>query len=197
MLLIAQNRVAPGEVLPKTKAGKKIIKLMMCCVYECACNKIKVMDTCNSVIQPLIPLLQPKLVWHNSRYNCARTALPQLYAAVCIKSRSSGRKHRWTCTHFLSANKKNPISTTMKPRALRSKVTSSVSGAEANNWSYNHRMEIADPFRASACRMTPSSSRHNSATSNTHVPVTAGPWIRSLRMIATSYNVVIISPMGT
>ena len=155
------------------------------------------MDTCNSVIQPLIPLLQPKLVWHNSQYNYARTALPQLYTVVCVKSRSSGRKHRWTCTHFLFANKKDPINTTMKPRALRSKVTSSMTGAEADNWSHSHRMEIADPLRASAGGMTPSSSRHNSATSNTHVPVTACPWIRSSRMITTSCNVIVVSPTCT
>ena len=33
------------------------------------------MDTCNSVIQSLIPRLRSKLAWHNSRYNCANTVL--------------------------------------------------------------------------------------------------------------------------
>ena len=107
------------------------------------------MDTCNSVIQLLIPRLQPKLARHNSRYNCASTALLQLYAAVCVKSRSSGRKHRWTCTPFLSTNKKDPISAKMKPRALRSKVTSSALGARVENWLYNHRKEITNPLRGS------------------------------------------------
>ena len=49
---------------------------------------------------------------------------------------------------FLSANKKDPISTKMKPLALRSKATSSASGAGVDNWSHNHRMKIADPLRA-------------------------------------------------
>ena len=121
------------------------------------------MDTCNSVIQPLIPCLQPKLAWHNSLYNCASTTLPQLYSVVCVKSRSSGRKHRWTCTPFLSANKKDPISAMMKPRALRFKVTSFASSAGVDNWSHNHCLEIAAPLRALAGGMTPSSSQHNSA----------------------------------
>ena len=154
------------------------------------------MDTCNNVIQSLIPRVESKLARHKFRYNCSSTALPQLYAAVYVKSRSNGRKYKWTCTPFLSVNKKNSISAKMKPRALRSKVTSSTAGAGVNNWSHNHRMEIADPLRASTGGMTPSSSRHNSMTSNTHVPVT-NPWIRSLRMIITSYNVTVISSTGT
>ena len=99
------------------------------------------MDTCNSVIQPLIPLVESKLAWHNSRYNCASTALPQLYAAVCAKSRSSGRKHKWTCTHFLSANKKDPISAKMKLVTLRSKVTSHGLGTRVDNWSHRHHID--------------------------------------------------------
>ena len=75
------------------------------------------------------------------------------------------------------ANKKDPISAKMKPRALRSKITSSASGAGVDNWSHNYHMEIADPLRASVGGMTLNISRHNSATSNTHVPMTAGPWI--------------------
>ena len=133
------------------------------------------MDTCNSVIQLLILRVDPKLARHNSRYNCASTALPQLYATVCIKSHSSGRKHKWTCTPFLFANKKDPINTTMKPRTLRSKVTSSALGVGMDNRSHNHCMEITDPLRASAGGMTSSNSRHNSATLNTHVSVTTGP----------------------
>ena len=100
------------------------------------------MDTCNSVIQLLIQRLQPKLARNNSRYNCASTALPQLYAAVYVKSHSSGRKHRWTCTPFLSANKKDPISVKMKPRTFCCKVTSYAPVAKVDNWSHNHRMEI-------------------------------------------------------
>ena len=98
---------------------------------------------------------------------------------------------------FLSTNKKDPISAKMKPRALRSKVTSSVSGVRVDNQSHNHWMEIADPLRASAGGATPSSSPHNSATSNTHVSVTVSPSIRRLRMIATSCNVIVISPTST
>ena len=45
VLLVTQNRVAPREVFPKTRVEKKtkqkVSKLMMCCVYECVCNKIK------------------------------------------------------------------------------------------------------------------------------------------------------------
>ena len=84
----------------------------------------------------------------------------------------------------------------MKPRVLLSKVTSSMSGSGVDNWSHNHRMEIEDPLRASVGGVTPSSSPHNSSTSNTHVSVIAGLWIRSLRMIATSCNVIVITPMG-
>ena len=58
-------------------------------------------------------------------------------------------------------------------------------------------MEIADPLRASTGGVTPSSSPHNSATSSTHVPVTAGPSIQRPMMIATSCNVIVISPTGT
>ena len=157
----------------------------------------KVMNTYNSVIQQLIPRLQHKLARHNSWYNCASTTLPQLYAVICIKSCRSGRKHIWTCTPFLSVNKKDPISAKMKPHSLCSKVTSSASVARVDNWSHNHRMEITAPLRASAGGMTLSSSRHNSTTLNSHVSVTTSPWIRSSRMIATSYNMIIISPMGT
>ena len=116
------------------------------------------MDTCNSVIQPLILRLQPKLAWHNSRYNCASIVLPQLYTAVCVKSHSSKRKHKCTCTPFLSANKKDSISAKMKPCALRSKVTSSASGVGVDNRSHNHRMEIVSPLRASTGGMQLSSS---------------------------------------
>ena len=66
-----------------------------------------------------------------------------------------------------------------------------------DNWSHNHHIKIANPLRALAGGGTPSSSPHNSATSNTHVLVTAGPWIRSLRMIAISCNVIVISLTGT
>ena len=58
-------------------------------------------------------------------------------------------------------------------------------------------MEITDPLRALASGVTSSNSPHNSATSNTHVSVTAGSWIQSPRMIATSCNVIVIYPMGT
>ena len=98
---------------------------------------------------------------------------------------------------FLSANKKDPISAKMKPCALRSKVTSSASGARVDNWSHNHRMEIADPLRALEGGVTLSSSPHNSATSNTHVSGTDGPWIQSPRMITTSCNMIVIFLMGT
>ena len=130
---------------------------MMCCVYECVCNKIKLLHTCYSVIQLLIPRLLSKLAQHNSGYVCASTAPPQL-ATVYVKSHSSGRKHRCTCNPFLSANKKDPISFKMKPRALHSKVTSSTSGVRVDNWSHNHRMEIEDPLRASVGGVTLSSS---------------------------------------
>ena len=154
------------------------------------------MDTCNNVIQQLIPRVESKLARHKFQYNYASIALPQLYAVIYVKSRSNGRKYKWTCTPFLSANKKNSISAKMKPRALRSKVTSSTLGVGVDYWSHNHRMEIADPLRVSTGGMTPSNSRHNSATSNTCVPMTASPWIRSLRMIVTSYNVIVISSTG-
>ena len=90
-----------------------------------------------------------------------------------------------------SANKKDLISAKMKPRALRSKVTSSTLGVRVDNRSLNHYMEIEDPLRASVGGVTLSSSPHNSATSNTHVSMTAGSWIRSPRMIATSCNVIV------
>ena len=80
---------------------------------------------------------------------------------------------------------------------LYSKVTSSASGARVDNWSRNHCIEIADPLRALVGKVTSSSSSHNFATSNTHVPVTTGPWIRSPRMITTSCNVIVISLTGT
>ena len=102
-----------------------------------------------------------------------------------------------TFTPFLSINKKDPISTKMNPRALRSNVTSSVSGGGVDNWEHNHRKEIVAPMIASAGRVTPSNSWHNAATSNTQVPVTAGPWIRRPRMMATSCKVIVISPIGT
>ena len=80
-----------------------------------------------------------------------------------------------TFTPFLSANKKDPISAKMNPRALCSNVTSSASGGEVDNWENNHCKEIVAPLIASAGGMTPSNSSHNAATSNTQVPVTAGP----------------------
>ena len=91
------------------------------------------METCNNLIQLLISHVEFKLAWHNSRYDYASTVLPQLYASVCVKSRNSGRKHKWTCTPFLSANKKDPISAKMKPRALCSKVTLYASGVGVDN----------------------------------------------------------------
>ena len=45
--------------------------------------------------------------------------------------------------------------------------------------------------------MTSRNSSHNAATLNTQVPVTAGPWIRRPRMMATSCKVIVISPTGT
>ena len=102
-----------------------------------------------------------------------------------------------TITPFLSANKKDPISAKMNPRAQRSNVTSSAPGGGVDNCKHNHRKEIVAPLIASAGGMTPSNSAHNAATSNTHVPVTAGPWIRRPRRMATSYKVIVISPTGT
>ena len=102
-----------------------------------------------------------------------------------------------TFTPFLSANKKDLISAKMNPSALRSNVTSSASVGGVDNWEHNHRKEIAAPLIASAGGMTPSNSLHNAATSNTQVPVTTGPWIRRLRMMATSCKVIVISPTGT
>ena len=56
--------------------------------------------------------------------------------------------------HSLLVHKQeDPISAKMKPRALRS-----TSSAGVDNWSHNHRMEIADPLRALAGGVTPSSS---------------------------------------
>ena len=98
---------------------------------------------------------------------------------------------------LLVSNKKDPIRAKMKPRTLRSKVTSSTLGAGVDNWSHNHRMEIEDPLRASTGGVTPSNSPQYSATSNTHVLVTTGLWIRSPRIIATSYNLIVISLTGT
>ena len=102
-----------------------------------------------------------------------------------------------TFTPFLSANKKDPISAKMNPRALRSNVTSSASGGGVDNWEHNHRKEIVAPLIASAGGMTASNSLHNAATSNTQVQVTARPWIRRPRMMATSCKVIVISPTGT
>ena len=100
-------------------------------------------------------------------------------------------------TPFLSANKKDPVSAKMNPRAQRSNVTSSASGGGVDNWKHNHRKEIVAPLIASVGGMTPSNSSHNVATSNTHVPVTAGPCIGRPRRMATSCKVIIISPTGT
>ena len=122
---------------------------------------------------------------------------PNYIATVCIKSHSSGGKHKCTCTPSLSANKKDPSSAKMKPHALCSKVTSSALSAGVDNWSHNHRMEIEDPLRASADGVTLSSSPHNSTTSNTHIQVTIGSSIWSPRMIVTSCNVIVISPTST
>ena len=102
-----------------------------------------------------------------------------------------------TCTPFLSANKNYPISAKMNPRAQRSNVTSSASGGGVDNWKHNHRKEIVAPLIASAGGMTPRNSAHNATTSNTHVSVTAGPWIRRPRRMATSCKVIVISPTGT
>ena len=102
-----------------------------------------------------------------------------------------------TCTPFLSANKKDLMSAKMNPRAQRSIVTSSASGGGVDNWKHNHRKEIVAPLIASAGRMTPSNSAHNATTLNTHVPVTAGPWIRRPRRMATSCKVIVISPTST
>ena len=95
-----------------------------------------------------------------------------------------------TFTPFLSANKKDPINAKMNPRAQRPNVTSSALGGRVDNWKHNHRKEIVAPLIASTGRMTPSNSSHNAATSNTQVPVTAGPWIRRPRRIATSCKVI-------
>ena len=102
-----------------------------------------------------------------------------------------------TITPFLSANKKDPISAKMNPRAQRSNVASSASGGGVDNCKHNHRKEIVTPLIASAGGMTPSNSAHNAATSNPHVPVTVGPCIRSPRRMATSCKVIVISPTGT
>ena len=102
-----------------------------------------------------------------------------------------------TFTPFLSTNKKDPINTKMNPCALRSNVTSSVKGGEVDNWEHNHRKEIVALLIESAGGMTPRNSSHNVATSNTQVPVTAGPWKRRLMMMATSCKVIVISPIGT
>ena len=102
-----------------------------------------------------------------------------------------------TFTPFLYANKKDPINAKMNPRALRSNVTSSALGGGVDNWEHNHRKEIVTPLIASAGGMTPRNSSHNASTSNTQVPVTAGPWIRRPRRMATSYKVIVISPTGT
>ena len=102
-----------------------------------------------------------------------------------------------TFTPFLSANRKDPISAKMNPRALLSNVTSSASGGGVDNWEHNHRKKIVAPLIASTGEVTPSNSWRNTATLNTQVPVTAGPWIRRPRMMATSYKVIVISPTGT
>ena len=102
-----------------------------------------------------------------------------------------------TFTPFLFANKKDPISAKMNPRALHSNVTSSASGGGVDNWEHKHRKEIVVPLIASAGGMTPSNSSHNATISNTQVPVTAVPWIRRPRMMATSCKVIVISPTGT
>ena len=102
-----------------------------------------------------------------------------------------------TFTPFLSTNKKDPISAKRNPRVLRSNVNSSASGGGVDNWEHNHRKEIVAPMIASTGGMTSSNSSHNTATSNTQVPVTFGPWIRRPRMMAKSCKVIVISPTGT
>ena len=102
-----------------------------------------------------------------------------------------------TFTPFLSANKKDPINAKMNPRALRSNVTSSASDGGMDNWEHNHCKEIVAPLITSVGGVTPRNSWHNAATSNTQVLVTAGPWIRRPRMMATSCKVIVISPTGT
>ena len=102
-----------------------------------------------------------------------------------------------TFTPFLFANKKDPISFKMNPRALRSNVTLSASGGGVDNWEHNHRKEIVAPLIASVGGMTQSNSSHNAATSNTQMLVTVGPWIRRPRRMATSCKVIVISPTGT
>ena len=102
-----------------------------------------------------------------------------------------------TITSLLSVNKKDPISAKMNPRSQRSNVTSSASGGGVDNCKHNHRKEIVAPLIASVGGMTPSNSAHNAATSNTHVPVTAGPWIRRPRGMAMSCKVIVISSTGT
>ena len=102
-----------------------------------------------------------------------------------------------TFTPFLSVNKKDPINAKMNPRALRSNVISFASSGGVDSWEHNHRKEIVAPLIASAGGMTLSNSSHNAATSNTQVPVTAGPWIRRPRMMVTSCKVIVISPTGT
>ena len=102
-----------------------------------------------------------------------------------------------TCAPFLSANKKDPISAKMNLHAQRSNVASSASGGGVANWKHNHRKEIVAPLIASAGGMTPSNSAHNAATLNTHVSVTAGPWLRRPRRMATSCQVIVSSPTGT
>ena len=71
-----------------------------------------------------------------------------------------------TFTPFLSANKKDPISAKMNPRALRSNVTSSALGGRVDNWEHNHRKEIVAPLIASVDGVTPNNSWHNVATSD-------------------------------
>ena len=66
-----------------------------------------------------------------------------------------------------------------------------------DNWEHNHLKEIVAPLIASAGGMALSNSSYNAATSNTQVPVTAGPWIRRPRSMATSCKVIVISPTDT
>ena len=96
MMLVTQNRVAPHEVSLNTIALYKVSNLMMCYVYECVFNKIKLLHTCISVIQPLIPRLQSKLARHNSRYVCANNYHPNyksLYVSNLVVIRESIDEH--------------------------------------------------------------------------------------------------------
>ena len=109
---------------------------------------------------------------------------------------NSGRWHNCTCVPILFANNAPPNSVSMKTRAWRCKITSSAPAGEYENYLHNHCADIPKPLIWDGGRITSKSSKHSSDQSMWHVPVIGGLWIRSPRIMTTSYEVMVIFPIG-